>query len=129
MIKRDPGNKVHRKRDPKIPPSLGPRFLDLKMIAKGSFGVVYTAKDTHHDNQECVVKVEELFTQSKALKNEAKILDHLKHKGMDGVPKILCHDVAESVRYVAMECLGPSLFDLVKFCGGRLSAMTTLKIG
>ena len=120
---------TYRKRDAQAPPNLGPRFIDLKRIANGSYGVVYTAKDFLNNNRECVVKVEERFAMCKSLKNEATFLEHLRRKRMDGVPRIICHDVTDSVRYVAMECLGPSLFDLVDFCGGRVSAMTALKIG
>ena len=55
---------------------VGPRFKDLKPIASGAYGQVYTTRDIQ-DNRVCVLKVEDLNTDYPSLADEAEFLEHL----------------------------------------------------
>ena len=107
---------------------VGPRFDDLEIIASGTFGEVYTAKDTLEDEL-CVLKIEDAKDSYDSLSYEAVFLKHLKKKDVVGVPSFICQGETPSNRYIAMKCLGPSLKHLLDFCGGQISATTTLAIG
>ena len=58
---------------------VGPGYKDLKRIAEGAYGRVYTATDIQEDKP-CVLKVESLSTKHPSLEREAIYLEHLKRK-------------------------------------------------
>ena len=48
---------------------------------------------------------------------------------MIGIPRPMHFGKNQKYRYLCMQPLGPSIHDLVEFCGGKLSAKTTLLVG
>ena len=48
-----------------------------------------------------------------ALENEARILKKLSKRKINGVPAFLNYGTTDNYKYMCMESLGPSLFDLM----------------
>jgi len=96
-------------------------------IGKGSFGELYLAVDTR-TQKEVAIKVETTNVTPQSLPYEYKVYKRL--KGGEGIPKIHFFgiDRGRQISILAMELLGPSLEDLFKFCGQKLSTKTTLML-
>ena len=57
------------------------------------------------------------------------MLEYLYSKNVQSIPRVNQYSQTREYRYLSMQMLGPSIFDLVKFCGGKLSIKSTLLLG
>lgn len=97
----------------------------IKKIGTGAFGVVYKAIDKN-TNELVAIKVEELKKSSR-LDFEYRIYKEINDNV--GFPEIYDFRKTKKNYICIMECLGPSLEDLLDFCGKKFSLKTTLMIG
>ena len=63
------------------------------------------------------------------LVQEAALLYELNKCNMRGIPTINHLGMTKKYTYVSMRSLGPSISELLNFCGGRFTVKTTLMIG
>ena len=103
-------------------------LIVLSHIGSGSFGDVYAVGEPELSKL-FVVKVEALECSQPMLKREARIVKYLNQHRMSGVPRLYMFDTSGTHRFICMNMLGPSLMDLAKFCGGKLSVKSTLMVG
>lgn len=97
------------------------------LIQHDLFLLLTIVKATDLDSKEDVaVKLEHMFNESLLLSNEANVYRHI--SGGVGIPRV--HWYGSECEYYALvlELLGPSLEDLLYFCGGKLSLKTTLML-
>ena len=80
-------------------------------------------------NRQCCLKIEKDDCPDKVLWRERKILMHLNHKKMAGIPKYYRSGKNGSSDLICIEALGPSIKDLLTFCGGSFTVKTTLMLG
>ncbi len=97
----------------------------IKKIGTGAFGVVYKAIDKN-TNELVAIKVEELKKASR-LDFEYRIYKDINDNV--GFPEIYDFRKTKKNYICIMECLGPSLEDLLDFCGKKFTLKTTLMIG
>ena len=77
-----------------------------------------------------MLKIEDSNNSYKALRKESKLLKFLNKNKMEGVPTFHEFGKTSSSNYfMSMQMLGPSIMDLVAFCGGKLSVKSTLLLG
>ena len=104
------------------------KYRVLTHISEGSFGIVFLALNTTL-NQECVLKIEKSECPDDVICIEKEILKYLNRKKMAGIPKYFGSGSYDSCKFMSIESLGPSLKDLLEFCGGNFTVKTTLMIG
>lgn len=111
------------------------RFRVGEHVASGAFGDVYLGHDLqvwddsegqHGDYKRVAIKVENADIQYPQLAYEARVYRNLGKA--DGVPNVLWSGTSGSNNVVVMNALGPSLEDLMVYCGGRFSTRTTILI-
>ena len=107
-----------------------PRFSHFRCLLNPKHIIktlVYLAVDTR-TQKEVAIKVETTNITPQSLPYEYKVYKRL--KGGEGIPKIHFFgiDRGRQISILAMELLGPSLEDLFKFCGQKLSTKTTLML-
>lgn len=95
-----------------------------KKIGSGSFGEVFKATDIV-SNKHYAIKIEDNNKTSR-LEYEVKLYKSM-HK-VRGIPNIKWYGSFDDKKILIMEFLGPSLDDLLEFCGGKFSLKTVCMI-
>ena len=90
---------------------IGNKYLLIRKIGIGSFGVVYKGKNIR-TNELVAIKVEPNNCKTKILKNEAKIYQFLGNEV--GFPQIKWFSVDSNNSYLVLDLLGESLSDYKK---------------
>ncbi|XP_024023855.1 casein kinase 1-like protein 3 [Morus notabilis] len=104
---------------------VGGKYKLGRKIGSGSFGEIYLA--THVDTREIVaVKIENNKTKHPQLLYEAKVYNILKHGS--GVASIRWSGVDADDNVLVIDLLGPSLEDLLVYCGRKFSLKTILML-
>lgn len=88
---------------------VGGKYILDKQLGKGSFGVVYQAKDTV-TSMDVAVKLETVRAKGQQLGNEANVLRGL--QGCPGFPELYWHGTEGGYNILVAELLGSSLENL-----------------
>lgn len=104
---------------------LGGKYKLGKKLGEGAFGQVFVAKD-NSTGDEVAVKVEDNRTKHPQLLHEAKLLKLLKGKG---IPELKGALIEGDYNIMVISLLGPSLENLLNYCGHRFSLHTTVMFG
>lgn len=73
------------------------------------------------------IKLEHVITiQESVLESEVAALERLSR--VSGIPRVYATGEDGDYRYIVLELLGPSLQDLLRFCGGKFSLKTVLML-
>ena len=112
--------------DPYINRVIFSKYLVLKKIGKGSFGVVYSGIITL--NQEKIaIKMEKIEKNSPGiLEIETRRLLYLQG---EGIPKIFCYGNNQTHNILIQELLGRSLEDIFNSCNKKFSLKTVCVLG
>ena len=112
--------------DPYINRVIFSKYLVLKKIGKGSFGIVYSGIITI--NQEKIaIKMEKIEKNSPGtLEIETRRLLYLQG---DGIPKIYCYGNNQTHNILIQELLGRSLEDIFNSCNKKFSLKTVCVLG
>jgi len=102
------------------------RFEFGKKIGAGSFGCVYYGVDIHSDT-EVAIKVESSNTKAPQLEYEARLYKVLGN--CRGLPTMHWYGQESGCSVMVLDLLGPSLQDLLGFCGRGFSVKTVLQLG
>ncbi|CAG9330072.1 unnamed protein product [Blepharisma stoltei] len=102
---------------------VGGKYRVGRKIGSGSFGQIYLGANIQ-TNEEIAIKLEKNNTRHPQLQFESRIYRIL--QGGQGIPMIHWYGVEGDYNVLVMDLLGPSLEDLLKFCGQRFSVKTTL---
>mmetsp|Transcript_7633 Transcript_7633/g.14373 ORF Transcript_7633/g.14373 Transcript_7633/m.14373 type:complete len:307 (+) Transcript_7633:313-1233(+) len=105
---------------------LGGKFRLGNRIGGGAFGEIYQGFD-NASNEELGVKLESNKTKHPQLLYESKLYKVL--QGGNGIPKVHWFTKEGDYNVMVMDLLGPSLEDLLSFCGRKLSLKTVLMLG
>lgn len=99
----------------------------LRHLGKGGFGYIYYAQIV--ETGACVaLKVESSEQKKKALGKERAILEKIGKYSYG--PEFIKFSETTNFKFLAIECLGPSLTDIRnKLSGGKISMSTTLRVG
>ncbi|XP_004952243.1 casein kinase 1-like protein 4 isoform X2 [Setaria italica] len=104
---------------------VGSKYKLGRKIGSGSFGEIYLA--THVDTYEIVaVKIESSKTNHPQLLYEAKLYNAL--QGGTGIANIKWCGIDGDENILVIDLLGPSLEDLLVYCGRRFSLKTVLML-
>jgi len=103
------------------------RYRKVRKIDDGTFGEIYLGIDTL-TNEDVAIKVEKTFRKcSKVLQNEYKIYQNLP-AGL-GVTKVRWYGTLPGNEVIlVLDLLGPSLEELLNYCGGVFSMKTCLML-
>lgn len=104
---------------------LGGKYKMGKKLGSGAFGEVYQATEIA-TGKDVAIKVESNRTRHPQLIHEAKLIKHLKGKG---IPELKGVVVEGDHNVMIMTLLGPSLEKLLKYCKGKYSLHTTIMFG
>ena len=97
-----------------------------RLLGKGSFGEIYIAQDIEKNYQYCALKIENR-TKNYFLKIERNVMELTKNS--IGFPQLITFNSQGESNYLAMNLLGPNLYDLFDVCDGHFTMQTTLLIG
>ena len=84
------------------------------------------------NNKRFAIKLEKKTVSPSKLLYEAKLLSYFKNSTAEKdlmTPTIHHFGEEGEYKYLAMNLLGPSLGDLLEYCGGKFSMKTTLMLG
>ena len=105
------------------------RFSILYQIGKGSFADVYVGLDNEKKGTLVAIKASPIKENkiSVVTGNEAVLL---KWAQGEGIPKYIGKGLSTHLKYefIITEALGPSLDELLFFCGGKFTLKTTLML-
>lgn len=104
---------------------LGGRFKIGQKIGRGAFGAIYRGIDLL-TLQKVAVKLEPARTKQPQLEYEARVYDVLSNSV--GIPEIHWYGTEIDYNIMVIELLGPSLEQLLAYCGGRFSLKTVLML-
>ncbi|OJI82600.1 hypothetical protein ASPTUDRAFT_56635 [Aspergillus tubingensis CBS 134.48] len=105
------------------------RFKLVNYISSGTYGEIYEATDLNTKSRERVALKMERAKLSDSLTRESFFYEKLQKGKSTGMLKLhFPTDVCDEYRVMGMELLGPSLWDLRYFCGGKFSLKTALLI-
>ena len=101
-------------------------FVLLSKIGHGAFGEIYSAiyKRT---GQKVAIKKESAQSQYPQLQIEAKVYSIL--EGGMGIPRVHMKSSFRNYNIMVMDLLGPSLEDMLNYCGRKFSVKTTMMLG
>ncbi|KAK1809306.1 casein kinase I [Friedmanniomyces endolithicus] len=97
------------------------KYVLIQRLGKGGFGVVYLGND-----QALALKLEHHSVDPSFLEEEARKYEAF--QDAVGFPKVFWFGWHDDFRVMAFELLGPTLEDLLAYCGHRFSLKTTLLI-
>lgn len=117
---------------------VGEKYQIERKLGGGSFGDVFLGKNIE-DGCRVAIKLEPTSTRHPQLEGEATVYRELSAsegssnsdadtKQRRGVPRIYFYGSEGDYRVLVMERLGPSLDDLLNYCGGSFSLKTVLMI-
>jgi len=98
--------------------------LDQK-IGSGSYGVIYLGTNIYTEGR-VAVKLESRTARNPKLPSEYKIYRNL--AGGDGISRVHWYGRAGEFNALVLDVLGPSLYDLFKFCGRKFTLKTVLML-
>ena len=104
---------------------IGNKYILLNQIGSGSFGLIYQGENIR-TLEKVAIKVESIKSESKLLKNEATIYQHLSNKS--GIPEVKWYGKDDTNYYMVLNLLGDSL-EAVKGQKNTFSLKTTLQLG
>lgn len=104
---------------------LGGRFKIGQKIGRGAFGAIYRGIDLL-TLQKVAIKLEPARTKQPQLEYEARVYDVLSNSV--GIPEIYWYGTESDYNVMVIELLGPSLEQLLNYCGGRFSLKTVLML-
>jgi len=110
----------------------GGKYKLIKKLSKAADEQVYKGLEivdddfTDANQEEVVIKVESKIASKPQLLNECNAYEIL--QGGTGIPKIRWHGCEKNCTFLVMDLLGPSLEDLLIFCGGRFTVKTVLML-
>ncbi|KAK0890836.1 casein kinase I [Friedmanniomyces endolithicus] len=91
------------------------KYVLIERLGKGVFGVVYLV-----DDQELALKLEHHAVDPSFLEDEARRYEAF--QDAVGFPEVYWFGRHDDLRVLAFELLGPTLEDLLAYCGHRFSA-------
>lgn len=88
---------------------IGDRYEITDVLGKGTFGIVFRAKDVRTQN-EVAIKTDQ---NAKTIKHEARIIQYLYAKKVRKIPKIYWYGTIKEQVFLIMELYEYSLYDIV----------------
>ncbi|KAF2158772.1 hypothetical protein M409DRAFT_30730 [Zasmidium cellare ATCC 36951] len=102
---------------------IGGRYSLISKLGEGGFGAVYLGRDSN-TGSDVALKLEHKSVAPSILQEESRKYEAF--QGLKGFPREYWYGWHDDYKVMAFELLGPSLEDLLVFCGGRFSLKTTL---
>lgn len=115
------------------------RYQLVRLIGSGTFGKIYLGLRNHvignsallmnigrdtTNNDEIAIKLEHYSVDPSFLAGEVHLYRILKHR--NGFSRVFWYGQQDDFRIMVFQLLGPSLGDLLHYCGGRFSLKTIL---
>lgn len=88
------------------------KYIVTKLLGKGKFGKVYSGKYIK-TGETVAVKIENVDSNIKLLKNETAILNYLYHNGCRKIPFVYWYGIHENSPSLVMSCYEMSLSDYI----------------
>ena len=110
---------------------LNERYVILYQIGQGSYSKVYIGLDSNSPDKLVAIKTEEAKNENSAESSLTYDVEFLKNaQDLVGIPKYFGKGFSanNSIEYIVTEVIGPSIGDLLKFCGGKFTLKTTLML-
>ncbi|GLA47786.1 hypothetical protein AnigIFM63604_002595 [Aspergillus niger] len=105
------------------------RFQIVNFISSGAYGDIYEATDLESKTKERVALKMERTKFPDSLTRESVFYEKLQKGKTTGMLKLhFPTDICDDYRVMGIDLLGPSLWDLKHFCGGKFSLKTVLLI-
>jgi serine/threonine protein kinase len=104
---------------------IGGRYEVGRKVGGGAFGEIFVCRD-EKTGEEVAVKLEKREGKHQQLEYEARVMKAL--EGERGVPRVRWSGGEGSYNVMVMDLLGPSLEDLLTYCGRRFTLKTTLML-
>ncbi|CAF3549819.1 unnamed protein product, partial [Rotaria sp. Silwood2] len=102
------------------------RFITIKRLGSGGFGEVYLAKDKNQNDLLIAIKFENTNTSRPQLLIEKYVFEIMYESIY--IPKMFYFGIHNEYTVLAMDLLGPSVEDLLNFCGRKFSLKTICMI-
>ncbi|KAH0833753.1 Casein kinase I isoform delta [Fonsecaea pedrosoi] len=102
---------------------IGDKYQLMRKLGGGGFGKVYLGRDLD-TGREVAIKLEHCMSRPQLLQNEVNVYHDM--AGKIGFPQLHWDGDVDEFKVLVLELLGPSLEDLLRYCGGRFSLKTTL---
>lgn len=114
---------------PPIPKEVDGRYEIRGKIGSGSYSVVHLGYD-RQSGSSVAVKLEWIYADKTGkLLAEAELYKDLEKQDRHGAPKIYWSGTVGEYNLMVMELLGPSIEELMRLCGNKLSLKTVLMVG
>ncbi|CAF1231586.1 unnamed protein product [Rotaria sp. Silwood1] len=102
------------------------RFITIRRLGSGGFGEVYLAKDKNQNDLLIAIKFENINTSRPQLSIEKYVFEIMYECSY--IPKMFYFGIHNEYTVLAMDLLGPSVEDLLNFCGRKFSLKTICMI-